>query len=441
MTAEKYDVGIVGLGYVGLTLACAMADVGLKVIGIEKRPDVVEATRNGKPHFSEVGLEKVLARVIGNGCLTVAEEFSPDMSCDSYVITVGTPLGADGVVRLDMIERAAGQVAENMQDGALVVLRSTVKIGTTRNVVAPVIAAGGRTFEIAMCPERTLEGNAMQELRELPQIVGADTEKARDRAAALFGVLTNTTIRVSSLETAEIIKLVDNTSRDVGFAFANEVARLCDAVGVNGYEVINSGKLGYKRTNLPLPGLVGGPCLEKDPHILWQSAKELSVDLEITRSARQVNERQPMETVGFVAREIGRRGLPEDAPVSVLGMAFKGVPETDDLRGSMSLKVVEALKQVLPKVPITVYDPVAAPDMLNSYLTGCRIAETFDDAVADAAVVIIANNHPDLGMRAPKDLQDVLHPDGFIYDYWNHFSKLSASEQGKSYFAVGNAKG
>lgn len=265
----RYDVGIVGLGYVGLTLATVLAEVGMKVLGVEKRKDVVDLTNAGKPHFSEAGIDEALSRVVKSGNLVSAQDFNPSAPCDVYIITVGTPLNADGKARLDMIEAASRQVAENMPDGALVILRSTVKIGTARTVVAPILEASGKSFAIAMCPERTLEGKALQELRELPQIVGADSQEVRDRAAAVFRRLTNTVVQVATLETAEIIKLVDNTYRDVQFAFANEVARVCEVYGVNAHEVIASGKLGYKRTNVPLPGLVGGPCLEKDPHILF----------------------------------------------------------------------------------------------------------------------------------------------------------------------------
>ena len=247
-----------------------------------------------------------------------------------------------------------------MRDGALVILRSTVKVGTTRDVVSPILAASGKQFDIAMCPERTLEGKALQELRELPQIVGADDPAVADRAAAVFRRLTSSIVLVSGIETAEIIKLVSNTFRDVQFAFANEVARVCDAFGVSAHEVISAGKLGYNRTNIPLPGLVGGPCLEKDPHILMESARTRGIDLEITTAGRLVNERQPEETVRFITSEIDRRDLAGAGPlkINILGMAFKGMPETSDLRGSMSIKVLDALKKAHPDAEIGLYDPV-----------------------------------------------------------------------------------
>ncbi|MCU1699382.1 MAG: ywqF 2 [Mycobacterium sp.] len=433
----NFDVGIVGLGYVGLTLATVLAEAGNSVIGIEKRKDLVDLTNEGVPHFTETGLPDALAGVTKSQKLVAAEKFDDGFTCSTYIITVGTPLAPDGVARVDMIEAAARDIAANMRDGALVILRSTVKIGTTRDVVSPILAASGKKFDIAMCPERTLEGKALQELRELPQIVGADDQAVADRAAAVFRRLTSSIVLVSGIETAEIIKLVSNTFRDVQFAFANEVARVCDAFGVSAHEVISAGKLGYNRTNVPLPGLVGGPCLEKDPHILMESARTRGISLEITGAARLVNERQPQETVDFISSEIERRELAGPLKINILGMAFKGQPETSDLRGSMSIKVLDALKKAHPDAQIGVYDPITPQEVLAAEFPDEQVFSRFGDAVSGASVVVIANNHPSLGTISPRTINEFMSPDGFVYDYWNHFSHLPTSELGDSYFAVG----
>jgi UDP-N-acetyl-D-mannosaminuronic acid dehydrogenase len=433
----NFDVGIVGLGYVGLTLATVLAEAGNSVIGIEKRKDLVDLTNEGVPHFTETGLPDALAGVTKSQKLVAAEKFDDSFTCGTYIITVGTPLAPDGVARVDMIEAAARDIAANMRDGALVILRSTVKIGTTRDVVSPILAASGKKFDIAMCPERTLEGKALQELRELPQIVGADEQAVADRAAAVFRRLTSSIVLVSGIETAEIIKLVSNTFRDVQFAFANEVARVCDAFGVSAHEVISAGKLGYNRTNIPLPGLVGGPCLEKDPHILMESARTRGISLEITGAGRLVNERQPQETVDFISSEIERRELAGPLKINILGMAFKGQPETSDLRGSMSIKVLDALKKAHPDAEIGVYDPITPQEVLAAEFPDEQVFSRFGDAVSGASVVVIANNHPSLGTISPRTINEFMSPDGFVYDYWNHFSHLPTSELGDSYFAVG----
>lgn len=436
--SRENRVCVIGLGYVGLTLATVMAEAGFEVIGIEKRAHIVELTSQGKPHFTEPGLADAMTRAIASGSLKASTSVDGKQPCDTYIITVGTPLNDQGKARLDMVEAATHEVANAMPDNALVIVRSTVKIGTTRDVVMPILRASGKQFQIAMCPERTLEGKALLELRKLPQIIGADTQPVRDRASALFRRLTNSIVQVSSIEAAEILKLVDNTYRDVQFAFANEVARVCEAYDVNASEVIASGKLGYDRTNVPLPGLVGGPCLEKDPHIFAQSAQSKGITLEMTQASRIINERQPLETVAFISELMRQRSIEPGAKVALLGMAFKGVPATDDLRGSMSLKIIEALLQRHPSLEIHAFDPVIDANTLSTHVTKVRACATLEDAVDQASVVIIANNHPALGEHPPATLLAMMKLGGFIYDYWNHFSDLNTGTWIKHYYAVGN---
>ena len=436
----KNDVAVIGLGYVGLTFAIALADVGFDVLGVEKRPDVVDMTNAGEPHFSENGLKGVMRHVLDLGKMRAVTSLPSDSHADIYVITVGTPL-KDGRFNLDFIQSAAKEVADNMQDDALIILRSTVAIGTARNVVAPILAASGKRFQIAMCPERTLEGRAMSELRSLPQIIGADDDATRQRAAHFFYRLTHTAVQVSSLETAEVVKLVDNTYRDIQFGFANEVARVCDAYGINALEVINGGKLGYPRTNVALPGLVGGPCLEKDPHILAQSLEQKGINLEITQAARMVNERQPIETVGFINGRLSARPGKGKPVVALAGMAFKGVPATDDLRGSMAHKILAAVRNQIPDAEIRVYDPVCTlAHMQKEGVDADQLCATLEDAINGADCLIIANNHPVLGEMTPVNVAKHLNEGGFVYDYWNHFSDRREHEIGQNYYAVGNTR-
>jgi UDP-N-acetyl-D-mannosaminuronic acid dehydrogenase len=430
-------VAVVGLGYVGLTLAVAMAKRGFDVVGVEKRQDVVDLTNAGQPHFSEEGLGDILKQVIADGRLSAYASFDSVAPCDAYVITVGTPLGGDGNPRLDMVESATREVIDHMGDGALIVLRSTVRLGTTRGVVARVLAESGRRGFVAMCPERTLEGDALREIATLPQIVGGMTAEATERAAGLFGKLTSSVVHVASPETAEMIKLIDNTYRDVRFAFANEVARACDAVGVNANDVIGLGKLGYSRTNVALPGLVGGPCLEKDPHILRHSLAAYGVDLEITGAARRVNERQPHETVAQAFAIAKARNAGGGFKVSLAGLAFKGIPETDDLRGSMALHVIDAIRANGYAGSIPVFDPAVSPDDILALDRGLEPVASLEDAADGSGILFVTNNHPSYRRVTLDGLIAKLSVDGFIYDYWNHFGHEVGAGSGR-YLSVGN---
>jgi UDP-N-acetyl-D-mannosaminuronic acid dehydrogenase len=434
------NVCILGLGYVGLTLAVAMADAGFRVHGIERRAEVCALLKEGRAHFWEPRLDAKLSRVVEQGSFTFSTDVDPDFPASVYILTVGTPLGKDGRASLDAVERAAGQVASVMGEDALVILRSTVKLGTARDVVAPVLAAGGRRFELAVCPERTLEGRALIELNELPQIIGSDDPETRQRCQQLFGALTPTTIALSSLEAAELTKLVDNTYRDVMFAFANEIADLCGKAGLSAHEVISAGRLGYPRTNVALPGPVGGPCLEKDPHILVESARSFDVKMGITAAARQVNEAQPAETVRLIREAYDAAGGGAAPAIALCGLAFKGVPPTDDLRGTMAAPILAALREAFPDGRFTGFDPVVPQEAARAFFEIETVA-TMEEACAGASIVVIANNHPQFQRLEMPALATQMATPGIIYDYWNmHNRETEGLPEGVAYLSLGSER-
>lgn len=411
---------ILGLGYVGLTLATVMAEVGFTVTGVEVDADAVRKLREGEPHFYEHGLRERLARVVADARLRVYATIPDGSEATVYVITVGTPLGGDRRVRLDMIRRAAGEVASVLNDGDLVVVRSTVRIGTTRAVVLPVLEATGRSFDLAFCPERTLQGRALEELRALPQIVAGLTHDANVRAAQLFQFVTPTVVRVSSLEAAETIKVVDNAQRDVRFAFSNEVASVCDALGISASEVVAAGKLGYPRTDLPPPGPVGGPCLSKDPYILAESVEEHGVVPELTVQARRINERQPSSVVTYLRTVAGRdRGFPTAAEIALLGIAFKGRPATDDLRGTPARRVLDELRIAFPAAAFRGFDPEVSKDRIAEF--GLEPHATLESVLSGAHLALILNNHDLFATMDVQSLAQLMARPGLLYDMWGHF--------------------
>ncbi|MFN3398782.1 MAG: nucleotide sugar dehydrogenase, partial [Ferrovibrio sp.] len=359
------SICVMGQGYVGLTLAAVMADVGFDVLGVEIRDNILALLQDGRAHFHEPGLDALVGKLVKRGQLRFKKNIAGDDRPTVFIVTVGTPLGDDGKVNLASIRNVSEEIARHLKSGDLVVMRSTVRLGTTRRIVIPILDSSGVDYDVAFCPERTLEGQALSELRHLPQIVGSISARARIRAAQLFSFITPTVVQVSSLETAETIKLVDNTQRDVAFAFSNEVARICDAIGVSAREVIQSGKLGYPRTNLPLPGPVGGPCLEKDPHILVEGLRDYNLTPEIVLAARRVNERQPAETVADIRRWFDRLPAFDARPqITLAGLAFKGRPVTDDLRGTMARPILAALREHFPQAQFRGFDAVVSPDVI-----------------------------------------------------------------------------
>lgn len=431
------SVCILGLGYVGLTLAVAMADAGFHVLGVEIRDTVLDKLKDGIPHFHEPGLEEKLRRAIRSGHFRFAKNITKDFKGTVFIITVGTPLGKDGRTRLEIIEGVSREVSEHLKPGDLVIMRSTVKLGTTRGTVAPILDQAKVPYELAFCPERTLEGRALIELRQLPQIVGGLKYDATVRASQIFQFLTPTVVRVSDLETAEMIKLIDNAQRDVAFAYANEVALACDTIGISAAEVIGAGKLGYPRTNLPMPGLVGGPCLEKDSHILAERLRELGVEPEITMASRRLNERQPDMVVEHLAETLAASGAPANPIVALLGIAFKGQPATDDLRGTMAKPVFDSLKRRIPRGTWRGYDAVVSERDLREF--GLEPCASLTDALRGAHLALIINNHPAFGTMRLDDLAEVMAPRGLIYDFWNFFNAPDLRlPNGVRYMALGS---
>jgi nucleotide sugar dehydrogenase len=432
-------VAILGCGYVGLTLAAVMADVGFDVMGVEIRDDVLAMLQRGEPHFHEPGLQAMLERLVRQGRLRFVKHLPETCDAGVFIVTVGTPLNGSGRARLDMVESVAREVSSRLKPNDLVIMRSTVKLGTTLSTVKPLLDAAGVAYDIAFCPERTLEGQALAELRQLPQIVGGATLSATVRASQLFQFLTPTTVRVSNLETAEMIKLVDNSQRDVFFAFSNEIARLCDATAVSAAEVIRAGKLGYARTNLPLPGPVGGPCLSKDPYILAESFEHTDAVPEIVLAARRTNERVAQDAADRIAHLSSRlSGFPKDPVVALLGIAFKGRPATDDLRGTTARPILDALRATFPRGRFHGWDAVVSRQQIDEF--GLTPAGSLADAIRGAHVVVIANNHAVFSDMPIETLSETMARPAVIYDFWNNFNMKSLNlPDGVRYLPLGGA--
>jgi nucleotide sugar dehydrogenase len=433
MTAQvNRNVCIVGMGYVGLTLAVVMAERGFQVTGLEINPDILGRLRSGRPHFHEVGLPLRLRNVLDSGALRIQEKMPVDGDLPSvFIISVGTPLGSDGKPRIDMVEHVTREIAATMPSGALVVLRSTVVIGTTRKVVLPILQASGKDFHLAYCPERTIEGKALEELRSLPQIVGGLGLQDAWRATMIFQELTPTTLRVSSLETAEVIKLLDNSFRDTFFAFGNEVALLCDAVGIDGVEVVHVANAGYPRTNIALPGFVGGPCLEKDPHILEYSLAPFNFVPRLISTGRHLNESLPGHVVQSVLLDLPKENLPAVPIVSICGLAFKGRPETDDLRGTPANILIRKIRQALPTAEIRGQD--FATSFENIASLGLKPV-SIEEAFAGANILIVANNNTRYQWLDYSELFQRMANPALVYDVWDVLQGVGLHDQDRVIF-------
>jgi UDP-N-acetyl-D-mannosaminuronic acid dehydrogenase len=416
---QEADVCIVGLGYVGLTLATAFAVAGVSVIGVERNREVVELVTRGESPFHESGLDEALASVVESGLLTAVHSSSAAPVAGSYVITVGTPV-RDGSVSLVDLEDALASVGSWMPDGALIVLRSTVRVGTTSGLASAALSVSGKPFALAMAPERTIEGKALSELGSLPQIVGGIDDNSTELAAALFARLGVEIVRVGSPAAAELAKLSSNTYRDLHFAFANELAYFADTAGVDIYDVVRACNYGYERMNLALPGPVAGPCLEKDAYILSDSADHLGISVPLSMQGRKTNE----HIVQHVQQMIGKRVVDAPAGVGILGLAFKGRPGTSDVRGSLALDFAASFSEAWPSAEVTGWDPLVSVRDAQS------MNVRFDELAAvlsSSSVVLIQTNHQFFSSEEFFDsVVANVKPGTLIVDLWNQLQGVES---------------
>lgn len=434
--SKQKKVCIIGLGFVGLTLAVSMASKGFLIFGIEKNEKILDKIKKGKPHFFEPGLEKKLKNLIDRKKIFFFNRLNSDLNCSTYIITVGTPIDKSKKIITKYIKETSKDVSKYLNNGDLVVLRSTVKIGTTRKIVNPILKKSKKKFYLSFCPERTLEGAALKELNFLPQIIGGIDNKSGVKSKKIFSRITNTILVVSSLEVSEMIKLVDNSNRDVKFAYSNEVARICDSLNINAQEVIKMGKLKYPRTNLPSPGLVGGPCLEKDPYIFSNSINNPKLKAELTLFSRLINERQPYESVKYLKNKFFKNRKNKIIKICVIGLAFKGFPVTNDVRGSMSYKVIEALKNNFSISHIFGYDPLVTGDDFKSFRV--KKCDRIIDAFKNKDLVIFANNHPSFKKIDFSKISKNLNKNSIVYDFWNNLKNKDKNNLKSKYIQLGN---
>ncbi len=373
MTDPELDLVVLGGGgHVGLPLSLAFADGGWRVGIYDIDAARLERIASGRMPFREDGADELLTRVLAAGRLELGSDATMIGRTDRVLVVIGTPVDEFLGPSMTIFERAVDQIAPHLRDGALVVLRSTVYPGTTA-YVAQQLTHLGRTADVAFCPERIAEGQALEELRTLPQIIGADEDRAAARATELFQRLGPKTIRTTSRE-AELAKLFTNTWRYMKFAVANQFLMIADQAGVDYSNVLRAVREDYPRArDLPGPGFAAGPCLFKDT---MQLAAFTSDHFPIGQAAMQVNEGLPAYIVAALER---RYGTLHGRAVGILGMAFKA--ESDDIRASLSFKLRKLLTWAGATVLCT--DPYVVDERLLP----------LERVVADSEVLVLGAPH------------------------------------------------
>src|SRR5687768_5242114 len=350
---EKLDnrtavIGVVGLGYVGLPLALEFAHAGFRVIGYDVSDRVVKLLMEGKSHIQDVPSAE-LAALVKSGKFEATTQESRMQEMDAVSIAVPTPLAKTRDPDMGFVLAAADAIGRNCRPGIVVVLESTTYPGTTRELMQPKLEAAGLTVGedvfLAFSPERVDPGNLVWNTKNTPKIVGGITAACTEVAAALYATCLDTIVPVSGTETAELVKLLENTFRSVNIGLVNEMAIVCDKLGVNIWEVIEAAAtkpFGFMKFT-PGPG-IGGHCIPLDPHYLAWKMRTLNYKTRFIDLASEINSEMPEFWVGKVVDALNDQGKAvRGSKVLLLGVAYK--KNIDDIRESPALDVIRLLEQ------------------------------------------------------------------------------------------------
>ncbi len=425
---DEYDISdktiaVYGLGFVGLTLAATLANSGLKIIGVDSNTKILSKLNRGNVHFFEKGLKEMLFTIKQINPIKFLSNLNT-IKPDIHIVCVGTPVNKNGKPDLSDVLSITKLLSKKLKKNDLVIFRSTLPVGTMRKIVLPELEKNGLScgddFGLCFAPERTVEGDALKELVSLPQIIGSYNKKSSNDCIKLFNKITNTIVEVDSLEEAELIKLLNNTFRDLTFSFANEVASICDNYNINAFNLIHAANNGYPRNKIasPSPG-VGGTCLSKDPYIYSNPIIKKNLDIKLGQVSREINDKGGE----YVYSKINHFSKLIKKPINALnilivGIAFKGEPETSDSRGSISLDLLNKLKK---SNNISIKDYVISNKDLLTF--GCKvIKKPVGKVVKNYDALIYMNNHrKNIEEDVLINLRYIKKPFLF-FDGWNMFN-------------------
>ena len=400
---------VIGMGYIGLPTASVFANHGLNVLGMDVNSDVINHLRAGEVHIFEPGLQKLFHQAIESGKLQVAAEVSP---ADAFIIAVPTPFFDDKSADLSYVESAAESIVPHLRPGNLVILESTSPPLTTVDIVAPILEKSGlkagQDFLLAYSPERVLPGRILEELVGNARVIGGVDRASAEAGRDLYQTFVQGEIILTDATTAEMVKLMENTSRDINIAIANEFSRLAQKFGVDIWEAIGIANR-HPRVEILRPGIgVGGHCISVDPWFLVEAAPETA---QLVRTAREINDAQPAFVADLVEQAAGSL---QGKTVAFLGLAFK--PNVDDLRESPAAELAHDLQA--RGAEVLAYEPFK----LEAGLPGIHQVNTLAEALVNADLIVLAVAHDQFKALDPAEIAK-LTPAKLVFDGVNSWDK------------------
>ena len=427
--SKSARLAVIGLGYVGLPVACEFARAGFDVLGVELRPERVEKINAGLSPIEgfEPGLAELLEGVIAGRKLRATTRYEDLRDRDVILIDVETPVDDQHVPHYDALRAAACSLGPVLQPGALVIVESTIAPGTMQNTILPLLEESSGTalnqgFYLGNCPERVMPGKLLQNLRNVSRVVGGMAPETAEAMVALYRHIVHADLDPADCVTAELVKTAENAYRDVQIAFANEVALICEAVGGDVWKVRELVNKSPGR-NMHLPGAgVGGHCIPKDPWLLAYGAQDQDVPLRLIPAARQVNNSMPAHMAALLEEALASAGgRLEGARILVMGYAY--LENSDDTRNSPSAALVQALEA--RGAQVSIHDP---------YVPACQADLAQAARGCDAAVVMVRHDeYLQLDLGVLKSLLRL----PVVVDGRRVFSAERARQAGVVYRAVG----
>ncbi len=425
-------MGVIGLGYVGLPVACLFAEAGYDVIGIDIRKDRIDQINAGVSPIKgkEPGLADLLSRVVDSKKLRASIQYNDLSDRDVIIISVETPVDETRTPRYEALKAALRSLALVMKPGALIIVESTVAPGSINEIVEPILSESGgkkvsQDFFLGYCPERVMPGRLIANLQQMSRVVGGDTPETAEIMVNLYRKIVHADLDPVDCVTAELVKTVENAYRDVQIAFVNEVALICESVGGDVWKVRELVNKSPGRHML-LPGAgVGGHCIPKDPWLLAYGVKDKPVPLRVIPAARGVNDFMPRHMADLVGQALQAAGK-EIAGARVLVMGYAYLEDSDDTRNSPSETLAQSLLEMGAEVII--HDPFVTGyqgDIINK-ASGC-----------DAVVVMVRHReYQQLDLRGLKSALKL----PILVDGRGVYQPQKVYEAGLDYWGVGLSK-